>query len=174
MNRQMWESPAVRRNVRQLAADGALIVGPESGWQACGEIGAGRMAEPEQIVERLGRLLAGGRFPLAGRTVVVSAGATAVALDEMRVLSNFSSGRMGCAVAAAAAAAGARVLLLAARLQARVPAGIDEVIEVSTNDELMAASLAAAAGADAYIGVAAVADWQPVERAAGKPARGGR
>ncbi|MCY4324959.1 MAG: bifunctional phosphopantothenoylcysteine decarboxylase/phosphopantothenate--cysteine ligase CoaBC [Betaproteobacteria bacterium] len=171
MNRQMWESPANQRNVRHLAADGATLVGPESGWQACGEIGAGRMADPESIVAQLDRLFAAGAQPLAGRTVVVSAGATAVALDEMRVLSNLSTGRMGCAVAAAAAAAGARVVLLAARLQVPVPAGIDEVIEVVTNDDLMAASQAAAVTADAYIGVAAVADWQPAQRSSGKPSR---
>ena len=170
MNRQMWESPAVQRNVRQLAEDGVVIVGPDCGWQACGEIGRGRMAEPELIAARIGRLLAAD-LPLAGRTVVVSAGATATVLDEMRVISNLSTGRMGCAVAAAAAAAGARVVLLAARLQVQVPDAIDEVRTVVTNDELMAASLAVAGSADAYIGVAAVADWQPAAAATGKPAR---
>jgi phosphopantothenoylcysteine decarboxylase/phosphopantothenate--cysteine ligase len=165
MNQQMWAHPATQANVATLAARGVVLVGPDSGGQACGEFGAGRLAEPPAIVERLAALRAPG--PLAGRTVVVSAGPTFEDVDPVRFIGNRSSGRMGFAIAAAAAAAGARVRLVAGPVHLPTPPRVART-DVRSAREMHAAVLAAVAGADAYIGTAAVADFRPRQVAGAK------
>ena len=99
MNRQMWAAAATQRNIRQLAEDGVIILGPEHGAQACGEIGEGRMLEVEEIISAVQASTEG---LLSGRRIVISTGATVEAIDTMRVISNRSSGRMGFCIAEAA------------------------------------------------------------------------
>jgi phosphopantothenoylcysteine decarboxylase/phosphopantothenate--cysteine ligase len=156
MNRQMWEHPATQRNARMLAADGVVLVGPEAGDQACGETGMGRMLEPDAILAEIVRAL--GPRSLAGRHVVVTAGPTFEPIDTVRGMTNLSSGKMGFAVARAAAEAGARVTLVAGTVSLATPAGVERV-NVVTAREMHAAVMAAVAGADVFIAVAAVADY---------------
>jgi phosphopantothenoylcysteine decarboxylase/phosphopantothenate--cysteine ligase len=156
MNRQMWEHPATQRNARMLAADGVVLVGPEAGDQACGETGMGRMLEPDAILAEIVRAL--GPRSLAGRHVVVTAGPTFEPIDTVRGMTNLSSGKMGFAVAQAAAEAGARVTLVAGTVSLVTPAGVERV-NVVTAREMHAAVMAAVAGADVFIAVAAVADY---------------
>lgn len=168
MNKAMWAHPATRANVATLLARGATVLGPDSGDQACGDTGPGRMVEPAAIVAALAEAApAPGAGRLAGRRLVVSAGPTHEDLDPVRFLGNRSSGRMGFAVAAAAAAAGARVSLVAGPVALPTPAGVDRT-DVRSAAQMHEAVLAAVAGADAYVGAAAVADYRPVEVAAGK------
>lgn len=168
MNQAMWAHPATRANVATLVARGATVLGPDSGDQACGETGPGRMVEPAAIVAALATAAPEpGAGRLAGRHLVVSAGPTFEDLDPVRFLGNRSSGRMGFAVAAAAAGAGARVTLVAGPVALATPAGVERV-DVRSAAQMHEAVLAAVAGADAYVGAAAVADYRPVQVAAGK------
>ncbi|MBX3725038.1 MAG: bifunctional phosphopantothenoylcysteine decarboxylase/phosphopantothenate--cysteine ligase CoaBC [Xanthomonadales bacterium] len=168
MNQAMWAHPATRANVATLRARGAIVLGPDSGDQACGEPGPGRMREPELIVAALATSdQPGATARLAGRHLVVSAGPTHEDLDPVRFLGNRSSGRMGFAVAAAAAAAGARVTLVAGPVALATPAGVDR-IDVRSAAQMAEAVGTACMGADAYIGAAAVADYRPLQVAAGK------
>ena len=162
MNRQMWENPATRRNVAQLAADGVHILGPASGEQACGEVGAGRMLEPEEIVEEVVAFFT--PKVLAGRKVLITAGPTFEAIDPVRGITNRSSGRMGYAVARAARHAGAAVTLVSGPVGFPAPQGVDRIDVISALD-MHAAVMARAAGADVFVAVAAVADYR-VARAA--------
>jgi phosphopantothenoylcysteine decarboxylase / phosphopantothenate---cysteine ligase len=162
MNRQMWENPATRRNVVQLAADGVGILGPACGEQACGEIGAGRMLEPEDILEEVLAFLT--PKVLAGRKVLLTAGPTFEAIDPVRGITNLSSGRMGYAIARAARHAGASVTLVSGPVALATPAGVERV-DVSSALEMQSAVMARAGDADIFIGVAAVADYR-VARAA--------
>ena len=162
MNRQMWENPATRRNVAQLAADGVHILGPASGEQACGEVGAGRMLEPEEIVEEVVAFFT--PKVLAGRKVLITAGPTFEAIDPVRGITNRSSGRMGYAVARAARHAGAAVTLVSGPVGFPAPQGVDRIDVISALD-MHAAVMARAAGADIFVAVAAVADYR-VARAA--------
>ena len=123
MNRQMWEHPATRRNVAQLSADGVSILGPDSGEQACGEVGAGRMMEPEEIVESMIAFFAA--KVLAGKKVLLTAGPTFEAIDPVRGITNLSSGRMGYALARAARQAGAEVTLVSGPVGFAAPQGVD-------------------------------------------------
>ena len=157
MNRQMWENPATQRNVAQLAADGVLILGPASGEQACGEVGAGRMLEAEEILEEVIAFLS--RKLLAGKKVLMTAGPTFEAIDPVRGITNLSSGRMGYALARAARNAGAQVTLVSGPVSFSAPQGVDR-INVRSALEMHAAVLAQAATADIFIGVAAVADYR--------------
>lgn len=111
MNRQMWENPATQRNVRQLREDGIELLGPDSGDQACGETGMGRMLEPEQLVEAIDAWLS--PKVLAGKRVLITAGPTFEPIDPVRGITNLSSGKMGFAIARACAQAGAAVTLVA-------------------------------------------------------------
>lgn len=168
MNQAMWAHPATAANLATLRARGASVLGPDSGDQACGETGPGRMLEPAAIIAALvATAPAAGAGRLAGRRLVVSAGPTHEDLDPVRFLGNRSSGRMGFAVAAAAAAAGARVSLVAGPVALATPAGVDR-IDVRSAAQMHEAVLAAVSGADAYVGAAAVADYRPVQVAAGK------
>ena len=157
MNRQMWENPATRRNVAQLAVDGVGIVGPASGEQACGEVGAGRMLEPEEIVEAVIAFFA--PKVLAGRKLLMTAGPTFEAIDPVRGITNLSSGRMGYAVARAAQQAGAEVTLVSGPVGLAAPQGVERV-KVQSALDMHAAVMARAAEADIFIGVAAVADYR--------------
>ncbi len=157
MNRQMWESPATRRNVAQLQADGVGLLGPACGEQACGEVGAGRMLEPEEILEEVIAFFT--PKLLAGKKVLITAGPTFEAIDPVRGITNLSSGRMGYAVARAARQAGAAVTLVSGPVGFAAPRGVDR-ISVHSALDMHAAVMARAAAADIFIGVAAVADYR--------------
>jgi phosphopantothenoylcysteine decarboxylase/phosphopantothenate--cysteine ligase len=168
MNQQMWANPAVQANCTILRERGIRLVGPETGSQACGDTGPGRMSEPADLVAALFPAAPGA---LAGRHVVVTAGPTYEDIDPVRFIGNRSSGRMGFAVAAAAAAAGARVSLVAGPVRLETPAGVERV-DVRSAAEMRDAALPLARTADVFIGVAAVADYAPVRRAEQKIRKG--
>ena len=157
MNRQMWENPATQRNVARLATDGVHLLGPASGEQACGEVGAGRMLEPDEILEEVIAFFT--PKVLAGRKVLITAGPTFEAIDPVRGITNLSSGRMGYAVARAARCAGARVTLVSGPVGFGPPQGVDRISVTSALD-MHAAVMAHAAAADIFIAVAAVADYR--------------
>ena len=157
MNRQMWENPATQRNIAQLQSDGVEILGPASGEQACGEVGAGRMLEPEEIVEAVIAFFA--PKVLAGRKVLMTAGPTFEVIDPVRGITNLSSGRMGYAVARAARQAGAEVTLVSGPVGLAAPQGVERIAIRSALD-MHAAVMARADEADIFIGVAAVADYR--------------
>jgi len=162
----MWRHPATRANAETVSSRGAVLIGPDAGEMAEGEVGVGRMAEPTQIVAALeGLLTAPG--PLRGRHVLVSAGGTREPLDAVRYLGNRSSGRMGVAVAMEAHRRGARVTLLGANLAVPAPPGI-ELVETPTAAALEHEALARAETADVVVMAAAVADFRPAAPLAGK------
>jgi phosphopantothenoylcysteine decarboxylase/phosphopantothenate--cysteine ligase len=160
MNTRMWEHPATQANLETLRSRGVEVIGPEEGELAEGERGIGRMAEPEEIVERAEGLLGAGE--LAGRTVVVTAGGTREPIDAVRFVGNRSSGRMGVAIAVEARRRGADVTLIASNMSAEPPAGI-EVVEAGTAAELAQETLARG-DADVVVMAAAVADYRPAEQ----------
>ncbi|WP_321962927.1 bifunctional phosphopantothenoylcysteine decarboxylase/phosphopantothenate--cysteine ligase CoaBC [Paraburkholderia sp. J7] len=157
MNRQMWQNPATQRNVAQLRADGIETLGPDSGPQACGEIGDGRMLEPEAVYEAIVSFFA--PKVLAGRKLLITAGPTFEPLDPVRGITNRSSGKMGFALARAAQQAGAEVHLVAGPVALQTPWGVYRE-DVQTAQQMYDAVMRAATGADVFIGVAAVADWR--------------
>lgn len=165
MNREMWASPATQRNFAQLIEDGVHIVGPDSGEQACGETGPGRMSEPAAIFEAVDSFLHQG--PLAGKTVLITAGPTYEPIDPVRGITNLSSGKMGYALAAAAREAGAQVTLVSGPTALATPAGVARV-DVTTANEMFEAVMSRVAGTDIFIAVAAVADYRPAEAGAQK------
>jgi phosphopantothenoylcysteine decarboxylase / phosphopantothenate---cysteine ligase len=171
MNTRMWEHPATQANARILRERGVELIGPEAGELAEGEVGAGRMAEPDAIAGRIEELLAGART-LAGVRVLVSAGGTREPLDDVRFLGNRSSGRMGVALAAEARRRGATVTLLASNLAVPPPDGV-EVVEAPRAADVEREATARAAGADVVLMAAAVADYRPAERLDGKRAKDG-
>jgi phosphopantothenoylcysteine decarboxylase/phosphopantothenate--cysteine ligase len=168
MNQQMWANPATRHNCALLQERGVRLVGPDSGSQACGDTGPGRMTEPAELVAAL---LAESPAVLAGRHVVVTAGPTYEDIDPVRFIGNRSSGRMGFAVAAAAAEAGARVSLVAGPVRLETPAGVERT-DVRSAVEMRDAAVRLARDADVFIGVAAVADYRPAARAEHKIKKG--
>ncbi|OUM01042.1 bifunctional phosphopantothenoylcysteine decarboxylase/phosphopantothenate--cysteine ligase CoaBC [Variovorax sp. JS1663] len=158
MNREMWVHPATQRNLRQVDADGARVLGVGNGWQACGETGDGRMLEPEQLYQEIVA-----RFQpkvLAGRQVVVTAGPTFEAMDPIRGITNHSSGKMGFAIARAAREAGADVTLVAGPVHLPTPRGVVR-IDVQSARQMLEASLQATQNASIFVATAAVADWRP-------------
>ena len=161
MNTKMWEHPATRRNVARLAADGATILGPADGEQACGDVGPGRMLEARHIAEAVWNAIAAPPL-LRGVNVLISAGPTREFIDPVRYISNRSSGRQGFALAEAARAAGANVTLVAGPVQLPTPAGVERVDVVSAR-EMHRAVLARAGAADVFFAVAAVGDYRPSE-----------
>ncbi len=165
MNRQMWENPATQRNAATLAADGITLLGPACGDQACGEVGAGRMLEPAEIVEDLIAFFQA--KPLAGKRVLLTAGPTFEALDPVRGITNLSSGKMGYALARACAQAGAAVTLVSGPTGLACPRGVLRV-DVSAALEMQREVLARAGESDVFIGVAAVADYRPATPSAQK------
>jgi phosphopantothenoylcysteine decarboxylase/phosphopantothenate--cysteine ligase len=170
MNRQMWQQAATQRNLRQIEADGIGVFGPDSGDQACGETGMGRMLEPEQILQALES--AWGPRPLLGKQVLVTAGPTFEPIDTVRGITNLSSGKMGYAVARAASQAGARVTLVSGPTALNAPWGVERV-DVQTARQMYDAVMARVAGTDIFIAVAAVADYHVVNPAAHKLKREG-
>jgi len=165
MNVNMWENPITQHNLRRLIDRGMRTVGPGSGFLACQWIGPGRMAEPADIVEAAVRVLT--PQDLAGVTLVISAGPTREPVDPVRFLSNRSSGKMGYALATAAARRGAAVRLVSGPVELTAPLGVD-LIGVDTAAQMAEEVDHAAAGADAVIMAAAVADFRPAEPAPGK------
>ncbi len=166
MNPRMWSHPATRANAETLRARGVVLIGPDEGETAEGELGVGRMVEPEEIVRAAEELLAG-TGPLRGKHVLVSAGGTREPIDAVRYVGNRSSGRMGVALAAEARRRGAHVTLLGANLAVPAPPGV-ELVETPSAAELEREALARAAGADVVIMAAAVADYRPAESLATK------
>ena len=162
MNREMWAHPATQRNVAQLRLDGATLLGPDAGDQACGEIGDGRMLEAEALCEELIAFFQ--PKLLAGRQVLITAGPTFEAIDPVRGITNLSSGKMGFALARAAREAGAEVTLVAGPVHLRTPRGVRRV-DVQTARQMHDAVLPEAPGHDIFIATAAVADWRPVAAA---------
>ncbi len=157
MNRQMWEHPATQRNVAQLRRDGVTMLGPDSGDQACGETGMGRMLEADELAEAISAFLE--PKTLAGKRLLMTAGPTFEPIDAVRGITNRSSGKMGYAIARAAIAAGAEVTLVSGPVSLAAPAGA-RVERVQTAAEMFESVKKHAAKADIFIGVAAVADYR--------------
>lgn len=157
MNAFMWHNQATQRNVTQLTQDGAIFLGPDSGEQACGDIGSGRMLEPEDIIE----LLHGAFSPrlLDRCRVLITAGPTYEPIDPVRGITNLSSGKQGFAIAKAAALAGAEVTLIAGKCDLKTPAGVKR-IDVTTAREMYDAVMQEVTQHEIFISVAAVADWR--------------
>jgi phosphopantothenoylcysteine decarboxylase/phosphopantothenate--cysteine ligase len=158
MNREMWSHPATQRNAAQAVDDGAHLLGPGHGSQACGEVGDGRMLEATELCDAVVAFFQ--PKCLAGRRVLVTAGPTFEALDPVRGITNLSSGKMGFAIARAAAEAGAQVSLVAGPVHLPTPGGVQRV-DVLSARQMHDAVLPRAEGADVFIATAAVADWRP-------------
>lgn len=159
MNTGMWTADATQANLRTLQARGVYFVGPEIGFLACGDTGAGRMSEPAQIVEAAEKLLHP-RRDLEGLRVLVTAGPTLERIDPVRYLTNDSSGKMGYAIAAAAQARGASVTLVSGPVHLATPTGVTVIPVVSTQD-LYDAMMAHYSSQDIIIQAAAPADYRP-------------
>lgn len=156
MNRQMWANPATQRNIAQLHQDGIVVLGPDSGDQACGETGMGRMLEPSDLA----RAIAAWFQPklLAGTQMLITAGPTFEPIDPVRGITNRSSGKMGYAVARAALEAGARVTLISGPVSLEAPQSA-QLVRVETARQMFDAVNAHVGSCDIFIGVAAVADY---------------
>jgi phosphopantothenoylcysteine decarboxylase / phosphopantothenate---cysteine ligase len=165
MNVEMWENAATQRNVATLRADGITLLGPAAGDQACGEVGMGRMLEPEELLQSILAFLAPKR--LAGRKVLVTAGPTFEAIDTVRGITNMSSGKMGYALAEAAATLGAEVTLVSGPTALVAPPQA-HFVYVTSAAEMFNAVKAHVAGTDYFFSVAAVADYTPVATASRK------
>jgi phosphopantothenoylcysteine decarboxylase/phosphopantothenate--cysteine ligase len=163
MNTQMFEHAAVRKNLETLAARGARFVEPGEGYLACGWIGKGRLAEPDQIVEAAEAMLRP-EGPLRGKRVLVTAGPTYEDFDPVRYIGNRSSGKMGFAIAAEAARRGAEVTVVAGPASADPPA-VKEIVRVRGAEEMHRAVMARVDASDVIVMAAAVADYTPVRRA---------
>jgi len=159
MNKHMWADPATQENVRLLAQRGVLFIGPDSGEQACGDVGEGRMADSDVIISRLTELFTVGS--LSGLTVLITAGPTREALDPVRYLSNRSSGKMGYAIAEAAVEAGANVILISGPVSLETPDRVTR-INIESAADMEAAVKEQIIAADIFIATAAVADYRPV------------
>ncbi len=157
MNQAMWAHPASIDNIQTLKQRGVTIIGPDSGIQACGDIGPGRMEQPQAIIDQVSGLF--NNSLLAGKKVVITAGPTREALDPVRYISNHSSGKMGYALAEAALAAGAAVTLISGPVNLDAPERC-LLVKVTSAQEMLEASLQAAANADIFIAAAAVADYR--------------
>jgi phosphopantothenoylcysteine decarboxylase/phosphopantothenate--cysteine ligase len=162
MHSVMWAQEATRRHVETLTRRGVRFAGPVEGPLASGQVGMGRMAEPEEIVKAIEA--AAGLGPLAGRTVLVSAGPTFEPVDPVRFMGNRSSGKMGFALAAEAARRGARTVLVAGPVALPTPPGVERV-DVVTAREMESAIHRHAAAADLIVMAAAVADYRPTHPA---------
>ncbi|WP_312807103.1 bifunctional phosphopantothenoylcysteine decarboxylase/phosphopantothenate--cysteine ligase CoaBC [Comamonas sp.] len=162
MNREMWAHPATQRNLRQVQADGAVVLGVGNGDQACGETGDGRMLEAAEIKEELQYFFSA--KALAGKRLLITAGPTFEAIDPVRGITNLSSGKMGFAIARAAQAAGAEVTLVAGPVHLPTPRGVRR-IDVQSAQDMLQAVLASVEGADVFVATAAVADWRPARAA---------
>ena len=162
MNREMWLHPATQRNVAQAHADGATILGPGNGDQACGEVGDGRMLEATELCDALIAFFQ--PKLLAGQRVLITAGPTFEAIDPVRGITNLSSGKMGFAIARAAQEAGAEVTLVVGPVHLPTPAGVRR-IDVQSAQQMFDAVLPLAAAHSVFVATAAVADWRPAQLA---------
>jgi phosphopantothenoylcysteine decarboxylase / phosphopantothenate---cysteine ligase len=169
MNTRMWRNPVVQENLAALRARGFHVVGPGSGELADGDVGEGRLAEPEEIAVAATRLL--GNLDLAGRRVLVTAGPTREPIDPVRFISNPSSGKMGYAIAAVAARRGADVTLVSGPTVLSDPAGV-KVVRVETAEQMARAVDAEAATMDLFVGAAAVSDYRPQRSSPSKIKKG--
>ena len=165
MNQAMWSHSASVENINNLTRRGVTIIGPESGSQACGDIGPGRMEQPDSIIEQASSLFNSG--VLQGKKVVITAGPTREALDPVRYISNHSSGKMGYALATAAIDAGADVILISGPVALSIPERCQGILVISA-DEMQQAALEFAEGADIFIATAAVADYKAASVASEK------
>lgn len=170
MNQQMWSNAATQANFHKLDQRGVHFIGPETGSQACGETGPGRMAEPAAIIAGLASSLRQ-QGALSGRRVVITAGPTFEDIDPVRFIGNRSSGRMGFAVARAAREAGAQVTLVAGPVHLETPAGVERR-DVRSALQMRDEAIELARSADVFISVAAVADYRPAEVAGQKIKKG--
>jgi phosphopantothenoylcysteine decarboxylase/phosphopantothenate--cysteine ligase len=165
MNREMWDHPATRRNCAQVVADGATLLGPGNGSQACGETGDGRMLEAAELCDDLIAFFQ--PKLLAGQRVLITAGPTFEAIDPVRGITNLSSGKMGFAIARAAREAGADVTLVAGPVHLPTPRGVRR-IDVQSAQQMHDAVLPLAAQHGVFVATAAVADWRPAAPAGEK------
>lgn len=165
MNEKMWANPATRENVKHLQGRGMHLLGPAVGEQACGDVGPGRMLEPQQLLQQVVAVLGSARF--AGRRVVVTAGPTREPLDAVRFLGNRSSGKMGYAIAQALLRQGAQVTLVSGPVVLEAPQGA-RLVRVESALQMRAETLQAISGVDVFIACAAVADYRPEQRATNK------
>lgn len=180
MNRQMWANPATQRNIAQLKRDDIILLGPDSGAQACGEEGMGRMLEAEALAQDIAGRLDAGRTPsptdpprlrMDGMKVLITAGPTYEPIDAVRGITNRSSGKMGYAVAEAAVELGAEVTLVSGPTALARPRGAN-VVDVTRAEEMFEAVRQRADDADVFIGVAAVADYRMATPSAQKIKKG--
>jgi len=162
MNREMWSHPATQRNLAQVVADGAVVLGPGHGDQACGEVGDGRMLEAEELRDELIAFFQ--PKVLAGQRVLITAGPTFEAIDPVRGITNLSSGKMGFAIARAAQEAGAQVTLVAGPVHLPTPRHVRR-IDVKSAQQMHDAVLPLAAQHSVFVATAAVADWRPASSA---------
>jgi len=169
MNKEMWAHPATQRNMSQLRQDGAIVLGVGQGDQACGEVGDGRMLEPDELLYELTALFQ--PKVLQGKKILISAGPTYEAMDPVRGITNLSSGKMGFALARAAHEAGASVQLVAGPVSLSTPYGVART-DVRSALEMHAAVMAQVERADIFIATAAVADWRPAQAATEKIKKG--
>jgi phosphopantothenoylcysteine decarboxylase / phosphopantothenate---cysteine ligase len=170
MNTTMLLHPATQRNLARLRADGVRVVEPDAGEMACGTVGPGRLSDPQLIVAAALEILrerAARSADLAGERVLITAGATREEIDPVRFISNYSSGRMGFALAEAARARGAEVTVVAGTVSAPAPAGV-RVVRALSAEEMRAAVMRELGGATVFIAAAAVTDYKPAARAAEK------
>lgn len=156
MNVQMWDNAATRRNMQQLRSDGVAVLGPNSGDQACGDTGLGRMLEPQDLLEAMEACLQ--PKLLAGKKVLLTAGPTYEAIDAVRGITNLSSGKMGYAIARAAIEMGAEVTLISGQSSQKPPLGA-RLIKVTSAQQMLTAVMENLNGQDIFIGVAAVSDY---------------
>ena len=169
MNKEMWAHPATQRNMAQLRQDGAKVLGVGQGDQACGEVGDGRMLEPDELLYELTALFQ--PKVLQGKKVLISAGPTFEAIDPVRGITNLSSGKMAFALARAAHEAGAEVHVVAGPVSLTTPFGVERT-DVRSALQMHAAVMAQIERADVFIATAAVADWRPAEVAGEKIKKG--
>lgn len=159
MNQAMWSHPATTENIKILKSRDVVILKPDDGPQACGDVGPGRLQQPQQLVDQLVDIFECGL--LAGKKVVITAGPTRESIDPVRYISNHSSGKMGYALASSLAEAGAKVTLISGPVTVQCPERC-QLISVVSAEDMLKASIAAAKQADIFIGAAAVADYRPV------------
>nr|WP_217488728.1 bifunctional phosphopantothenoylcysteine decarboxylase/phosphopantothenate--cysteine ligase CoaBC [Acinetobacter oleivorans] len=180
MNQQMWAAKATQRNLQTLVEDGVHVIMPDAGEQACGDVGLGRMPEPEEIAKQVAgyfhqaqRAIAEKFGLLAGKRVVITAGPTREAIDPVRYISNHSTGKMGFALAAACYAAGAQVTLIAGPVSLDTPNGVKRVNVASARQMLDISMDSLETGCDIFIATAAVADYRVAEVAQHKIKKAG-
>ena len=160
MNQQMWRAPATQENLTILTKRNVSFIGPDQGEQACGDVGPGRMIEPEEIAALLDKQP--GNQALAGKKLIITAGPTREHIDPVRYMSNHSSGKMGYAIAEAALKLGAEVCLVSGPVNLTAPAQVS-LHKVNTAEEMLNAVMAEVQDCDIFIGCAAVADYKPTQ-----------